>query len=123
MPYTIDYLKDERIVLITNLGEFTHDDFLKQAQETYEVGLLNHCSLFLVDCTSMIARASTLKIFSTPDMYEKMNAPRTNKVALIAPTDQDTKTDLKFYETVCVNRGWPIKMFADRDSAVRWLRE
>jgi hypothetical protein len=123
MPYTIHYLQDEGIVLITNNGELTYEDFVKQAQETLEIGRINKCRLFLADCTSMISRVGTMEIFDTPAVYNNLEAPRTNKVALIISEDKDTNEDIGFYETVCVNRGWPVRVFNDKKAAMKWLRK
>ena len=123
MSYTIDYLEDEGIVLVTNTGELTHELFIKQSREALEIGRTNNCKLFLVDCTLMTTRTQTMQIFDAPKVYETIGGSRSNKVALILPADKDTQADLRFYEAVCVNRGWRVKVFAQKGSAIKWLRE
>lgn len=123
MSYTIEYLETEGICLITNTGEFTPEDFMKQAQEALEVSRLKRCSKFLVDCTSMIIQSKTTDIYNTAAFYEEIGAPRENKIALVVPSGTKAEGDLKFYETVCSNRGWQVKMFAERASAMQWLRD
>ena len=120
MPYTIEYLQHESIVLITNSGELTFEDFVNQAQEALEMGRINNCKLFLSDCTSMISR---FEILDAPAVYENLDAHRTNKVALVISEDKDTKSDMEFYETVCVNRGWLARVFNDKNAAMKWLQK
>jgi hypothetical protein len=123
MAYAIEYLPDEEIILITNRGLFTFDDFARQAREALEVTQRYHCKRLLVDCTAIITQADLYEIFNSPRVYEEMAAPRTNRVALLAPEDQHSREDIKFYETVCVNRGWLVRIFAQRSDAVHWLHE
>ncbi len=123
MAYTIDYLEDEGMVRITNTGEFTHADIVKQTREAIEIGRVKKCSLFLVDCTSMISKSRIMEVYDVPVFYEKIDAPRSNKVAVIVSRDKDTAANLEFYQVVCANRGWVAKVFANEDSAIKWLRE
>lgn len=124
MPYTMEYLVEEGITLITNIGVLTYEDFMKQAREALDISRLKKCNMILVDCTSMITQAQVTEMFDTSAFYEAIGAPRENKIALVAPpTGTKTEEDLRFYETVCINRGWRVKMFADKESAIKWLRE
>jgi len=122
MSYTIEYLESEGIGLITNTGPFTHEDFMKQAREALEVSQLKKCNKFLVDCTSMIIQSQTIDIYATSAFYDEIGAPKENKIALVVPAGTKTEADLRFYETVCINRGWKVRMFADRESAMQWFR-
>lgn len=122
MPYTMEYLEKEGIALITNTGDFTHEDFMKQAQEALELSLTKDCKRLLVDCTSMIVKSKTVEIFDTAKFYDEIDAPRKNAIALVVSKGTDTEADLKFYETVCTNRGWLVRMFDDRGSAMKWLK-
>ena len=91
MSYTIEYLEKEGIGLITNTDVFTHEDFMKQAQEALEVSRLKKCNKFLVDCTSMIIRSEPMNIYHTSAFYDEIGAPRENKIALVVPPG--TKTE------------------------------
>ena len=122
MPYTIEYLHDEKIVLVTNTGLFTFDDFLMQTKEALDFGTDIQCSCYLVDCTAMTIKASTMDIFSSPGVYDTLDAPRTNKVALLAKYGTGVDSDLHFYETVCHNRGWQVRIFLAKHDAIRWLQ-
>jgi len=123
MSYTIEYLEKEEIGLITNTGVLTREDFMKQAREALEVSRLKKCNKFLVDCTSMIIQSQTMDIYKTSAFYDEICAPRENKIALVVPAGTKTEVDLRFYETVCINRGWQVKMFADKESAMQWFRD
>ncbi len=122
MSYSIEYLHKEGISLITNSGVFTHEDFKKQAREALEISRVEKCNKFLVDCTAMITQSKTMDIYATSAFYEEIGAPRENKIALVVVAGTKTEADLWFYETVSINRGWRVKMFTNRESALHWLR-
>ncbi len=123
MSYTIEYLEKDGIILITNIGEFTHKDFMKQASEALEVSHRKNCKKLLVDCTSMILSSNLMNIYNTSDYYEEINAPRENKIALVVTPGSAIEKDMRFYETVCINTGWQAKMFGDEESAMQWLQD
>lgn len=121
MSYTIDFLEDEGIVIIEENGELVYEDFVKQSQGVIELGRKKNAQLFLVDCTRLIAHATTLQLHDFPSMYEKLGMPRTSKVAVLMPKDALADKDVRFYETVCRNRGWQVSVFDVKDAAVKWL--
>lgn len=48
------------------------------------------------------------------------NAPKVSKVAIVA--NPKYITDVRFWETVAVNRGLTVRAFQDVGSAEKWLR-
>ena len=122
MSYTIEYLEKEEIGLITNTGAFTYEDFMKQTREALEVSRVKKCKKFLVDCTLMTFQSQTMPLYETTAFYDEIGAPKENKIALVVPAGAKIEADLRFYETVCVNRGWQVKIYSDRESAMHWLQ-
>ncbi len=123
MSYTIEHLENEGIFLITNIGKFTHKDFMKQAIEAIKIAETQNCHKFLSDCTSMYLETNTMNIYDTSGYYNEINVSRESKIALLVPPGHKSEKDLKFFETVNVNKGWQIKLFGDKESAVKWLQE
>ena len=121
MPYTIDFLEDEGIVIIENIGELTYADWVKQSQEVLELGRKKNVGLFLVHFTHLTVQATTFELFDFPALYERIGAPKTNRVAVLLTEDAAINEDIRFYETVCRNRGWSIRVFSHKDEAVEWL--
>lgn len=121
MPYEVVYLEELGIVLIKNIGELTYENFSKQSREAIELGRMKKAELFLSDCTKLIASASTIELYDFPEMYERLGMTRSSKIAVLISTDTAGDRDLLFYETVCRNRGWQIKVFTIKQSAMEWL--
>ena len=60
-------------------------------------------------------------IHDIPDQWDELQANRKNKVTLVVPDGGKTWRDAQFYENVCVNRGWNVKVFTQRKPAIDWL--
>jgi hypothetical protein len=121
MPYTIQFLEDKRIVIIENIGKISSEEFEKQSVEALELGRNNNTSLFLADSTQIAGRTTPLELLDFPDMYERIGAPKTTKLAIVLPENSIGQENIKFLETVCLNRGWQVKIFETKDLAIDWL--
>ncbi len=77
---------------------------------------------FLIDTTRINIKASFMDIYYLPNrQYIEEDADREGRVALILPEDKKQREYAQFYETVCVNRGWNVKTFQQRQQALDWL--
>lgn len=62
-----------------------------------------------------------LDIYALPEFYEQAEFMRTTKSALVVQEDVFIMDELKFYENVCINRGYNIKIFLNLDEGLKWL--
>lgn len=76
----------------------------------------------LFDTTDQEQVPSIFDIYNLPDQYEKEGLTRQSRVGLVLPQKRDLRAQARFYEDVCVNRGWTVRLFENREDAVRWLR-
>lgn len=124
MPYIINFIEDQGIVTITNTGKVTHEDFVKQTQEAIELARMKETGLFLSELTHLTNKITTLEIFRFPEIYEGFGVSRASRLAVLIPGAEKCTSfyeDMNFFETVCQNRGWVVRIFNDRDAAVEWL--
>jgi hypothetical protein len=77
----------------------------------------------LVDLRTLDNVASLVDLYQLPDSYPVMNMPLNVKIALLVTPDHKDKDAIRFYETICVNRGWKVLASSDKDAALRWLAE
>jgi len=76
----------------------------------------------LCDCANLVVQANIVEVFEFfPGIYEKINVPKTVKLACLISEDAATAKEMVFYETICRNRGWQIRLFKDRNAAMQWL--
>ena len=77
---------------------------------------------FLIDTREMKFNGSLVDIFNLPaEQYEKEGADRNGRIAVIQPDEPKEREVVRFYETACVNRGWNVRIFSDRQPAINWL--
>ncbi|MDB5103171.1 MAG: hypothetical protein JWP91_860 [Fibrobacteres bacterium] len=50
-----------------------------------------------------------------------MNMPADVKIALLTNPGHKDRDATRFYETICVNRGWSVMTTFDRDAGLLWL--
>jgi hypothetical protein len=63
----------------------------------------------------------TVDIFDRPKILSLIGAVLKIKIAEVIKPEH--REHFRFFETVCVNRGYRISVFEDRDSAIAWLLE
>ncbi len=123
MPYEIRFLEESGIIAIENKGEITQHELLKQTQEAIQMGREKKSDLFLTIFSHVKVQAGTFDVARFPDMYEQLGMKRTSRIAVVVSEVESKAEDLRFYETICLNRGWHIKIFLEKDPALEWLVE
>jgi hypothetical protein len=76
---------------------------------------------FLSDLTALAKGPSPGDLFETIRRLETRGLPRTLREALVVTPSLPDPGDARFYEDACRNRGWDIRIFLDRGSALAWL--
>ncbi len=123
MPYDVKYLEENGIVVIENKGELKYDELVRQTQEAIKLGQGKNSKLFLTNFSNVEVRAQTMELFNFPVIYEQFGMNRMSRIAVVV-SEMELKTEeLHFYETICLNRGWNIKIFLHKDLALDWLKK
>jgi hypothetical protein len=100
------------------------DDNLEEVQAygmaIIEAALTSKCKKVLCDERSLEYSLGIMDTFQCAKFMSE-NAPTVGKAALVYDLKQIN--DIKFWETVAVNRGVTIKIFNNIKEAERWLKE
>lgn len=118
MGYTIKVNKELQIIEIDSSGHVSLEDLDNQ----------------LRDIIKLSKEEGILKVFVDTDKVEKIPAtfslfgfmsslPRNISYAMYSKIDHRNTQELKFAETVSVNRGIRVSHFTDRQEAIAWLKE
>lgn len=75
---------------------------------------------FFADCSELAGGHSIMDLYALISLFESTGV-RGLKEAIIFPSLQATIEDVKFYETACLNRGYNVRVFANRQEALTWL--
>ena len=123
MTWAIEYDDDLQIVVLTYSGKTTGEDIKEAAAARIAMGKEKGVNKFLIDAGKVETEASaTLSIYEVPeDLYLRQEANRKSRIAVIRPESSVSREMVEFYETACLNLGWLVKVFQDRDNAVEWL--
>jgi hypothetical protein len=104
-------------------GLTTAADFRKGTTAAIALAKQAGTTRHLVDTSELVFAASLIDLYLLPaSQFEREQADRRSRVALIPPADEKAREAIHFYQTACVNRGWTVKLFADRQAAIGWLR-
>ena len=123
MSYKISYDPESKIVCCQHAGRITKDGLRTRSIKTIELAKANSANLYLIDVVDLEGGVSTVGLYDLPAVYEKAGVDRRVVCAAILynAKDKALANDVHFYETVCINNGWKVKMFSDRQEAIRWL--
>jgi len=115
--YDVQHLSDEKVIEVRHWGDVSADDARAARQATE--GLIEATGIqdVLVDLREVE------RFLDTVEIYEFAADFRNNmRIAMLHGCGQPIAEDLKFLETVAVNRGNDLSMHASREDALTWLR-
>ena len=122
MPWRYDIDPDQQIVELTYTGDITKRDLSESVSECIALEENKGLNRFLVDTIEMLSVSSLMDVYDLPaKQYVEENADRLGRVALIPPKSSRAREAVRFYETVCQNRGWMVQVFEERHAATEWL--
>lgn len=125
MSWTVDYDLEIGLVCARFVGIVTDDDFKAATVEAIGLAQANNTTRFLIDDSQWEGGASVVGLFELPALHETLSADRSSRAALILPPPDrtDNVKTARFYETVCQNRGWNVRVFQERQEAIEWLTQ
>lgn len=123
MPVETEFLESHACVCQTYIGECGVEDYLAGTKTTLDFFVRHASSRCLVDLRLLNNTARITDLYQLPDSYPGMNMPFNVKIALLATPDHKDQEAIRFYETICVNRGWRVMTTFDREAGLRWLGE
>lgn len=125
MPWSLKYIEDLQIVELTISGSVRGDELQEAAAARIALGQEKGINKYIINVTHIDApESATAEVYDIPTkMYAEKNLSRASQIAVIAPLSSESMWVTSFYEDICVNRGWRVRTFIDRDLAIDWLQE
>ena len=118
MPYSVKYNQKKDCIMVAVQGELNLPTLQNMASEVSEIVNRTDCRMILNDLREVELPAGPFDIIKMPDTAKDAGVTPSCKRALIVG---DRASNFRFLETVFINKGHMVKMFADRDSAETWL--
>ena len=123
MPYKIKHIKNENIVCIRSVGYLKKEDYMKGSIELIDI-LKKHNSLRLfVDDRLLHNKASVADLYNLVKFFHEIGLPLNCKIAILIGENTPNTKDIVFFETVCFNRGYNVRVFKTKNKVIKWLTE
>jgi hypothetical protein len=123
MPWTVEYEPERALVVVTGAGEIKDEDATAQATEAICYLKQNHANAMLVDYSGAVSEVSPPTLYWLPDYCSELGAPWNIRVAVLLPRTQYRVESFHFFELVCKNAGYHVRLFETIEAAEAWLAE
>ena len=123
MPWHISIHPDFPIVETCYSGVLSPPELSDSITETLAFSLSHGLNLFLGDCTQLVGGHSVVDLYFFADALAASAGGRAFKEAVILPSLPGSAENVRFWETTCYNRGLNVRIFSERESAIKWLME
>lgn len=117
MSYTVE-LHDDHYIAVLHEGAFSGRELFAARREFSELAKSSGVRRVLADVARVIGNISTFDTYEFSSSHHEY-LPADIKIAVLIKNDQEN--DARFAEDVATNRGINIKMFTDKNDALRWL--
>ena len=117
MPDKVFFNEDIGVIEVESYGVVTKNDIQESIRTILQIAQDKGINWLLVDTTRQETMPSTTGIY---DIFSTF--PRSLKLALLVQPSQTTAEDIRFVETVGVNRGFSMQIFHSREEALKWLK-
>ena len=124
MPYTITHLEEENILEIIYRGRVKPVEVMTAITKTLVLSKKHKTNLFLIDCLELVDdKALVFENYKLGVDLTKMlqKIPQGVKDAIILPRSRQAADNIRFFETVAINRGLNVCLFRNREDALDWL--
>lgn len=121
MGWSAHYDSKLGIIRSVYAGPASADDFKDGTIKTIALQKDHNTYLICIDLSKLEPALSTLDIYEMPQFYDEVSAIRRSELAIVLPPSGQIRADVGFWETVCRNRGWNVRTFADHPEATTWL--
>ena len=75
----------------------------------------------LINAVKQVEAPAMAELLELPSQYDDERLSHDTRIAYLGPERPELHDAAEFFETVCVNRGWAVRRFADREEAISWL--
>ncbi len=123
MPWSMEFKDEGRVLWILLEGPMSADEIAEMMRESVSTVAAQQVPRVLIDCGESRMSVPTLDIYKLPDLYAASGVPRQLRVAIIPPHDGYKRKSYQFYEDVCRNRGYFVRLFEREAEAWSWVRD
>lgn len=102
-------------------GALTRQDCVRATRRAVEMMNPGVPQAFFVDVSAAHCTLGAGDIYAIPAMWSHAAVHRGSALAMLVDPALSDRRDTEFFENTCRNRGWNVRVFADRADASDWL--
>ena len=122
MPWSMEPTDDGRILKVIYDGAFGPDELGGITERILLTMVEQKIGRVLLDCSDAHFDVPVLNVYKLPDRYDSRGLTRGEvRAGVVRPRDGYRAELFEFYEDVCRNRGYFVKLFEDSTAAMEWL--
>lgn len=121
MPWSVELNTELDLIEEVFSGYVTKSEVEAATSKAFELAPKDRPARFLTELRNLDLEHSVVDLYHLPKEWERMQFMRWNRMALLVPSAIEIMKDLQFFETTCLNQGWQVKIFTQRQEAIAWL--
>ena len=111
-------MENKDIVLLRTSGTYDLETEVETLKKMASKLKKHNCNKCIFDHRETNVIAKPLKSYERSALYERLWGDRSTRAAAVF---RKLNEDYQFFETVCRNQGWNIRIFDDFETAIDWL--
>jgi hypothetical protein len=121
MAWTVEYAPERGLVVVTASGEIRDEDARAQTVEALNLLTLNQATRVLVDYLDALSEVSLPELYWLSDYAAEFRMPWDARLAVVLPGTRYRLESYRFFELVCKNAGYNVKLFETKEAAEHWV--
>ena len=123
MPWTVEYVAEREMILVTQNGEIFNQDARAQAKQAIALLHQTRGDFVLMDFSEGRLEVSLANLYWLPDYYSELDAPPHVRLAVVLPRTRNNLEAFQFYQVACRNAGYSVRLFDTREAAEAWHQQ
>jgi hypothetical protein len=123
MPWTVQYDPENTLVVVNGSGEIRDGDASAQTAEAIYFLNQNQSNGVLVDFSDALSEVSLPRLYRLPDYFSELGAPWNVRIAVLLPRTAYRLETYQFFELVCKNAGYNVRLFEAKEAAEQWFAQ
>lgn len=123
MPWSMEFMDEGHVLKVLIQGDMSGAEVTQMTRESVNLVAKQQVTRVMLDCAGARMDVPILDVYTLPDLYSARGISRQVRAAVILPREGYRREIYEFYEDVCRNRGYFVKLFEDEAAAWAWIRE